>query len=156
MNPWEVITLMISIASRIKFRIPSSWNKSWRFRRARRRFCLSSCSTKWNVIYMLRHTYICAYLTPCCFRVLLISKIRSRTSKLQPLLSRGEPFLLLQREKNWIDREEEKVITHVFFRLSKIVDKILKAHHHLTKIYRLEKLLRLSINLKSPQASENF
>ena len=44
-KPCDVITLILSMASSIKFNIPSSWNRSWRFLRARNLFCFSSCST---------------------------------------------------------------------------------------------------------------
>lgn len=43
-KPCDVMTLILSMASRIRFSIPSSWNRSWRFLRARNLFCFSSCS----------------------------------------------------------------------------------------------------------------
>lgn len=50
MNPWVVMTFILSIASKIKFKIPSSWNRSWRFLSARNLFCFSSCSVGENYI----------------------------------------------------------------------------------------------------------
>lgn len=47
-NPCDEMTLILSMASRIKFSTPSSWNRSCRLRRARKRFCFSSCSAKWQ------------------------------------------------------------------------------------------------------------
>lgn len=43
-KPCEVIMLILSMASSIRLSTPSSWNKSWRFLKARKRFCFSSCS----------------------------------------------------------------------------------------------------------------
>lgn len=44
MKPWAVMTVILSIASRIRLRMPSCWNKSWRFLRARRDTWRSLCS----------------------------------------------------------------------------------------------------------------